>query len=231
VKQSPDRDPQPASDTRPPEYVAELWASHQLKDKIHHLDPAPGAAPVARQIRPPGPEPGGRAVTTSHDDANQPATSHEPADASHRAGAAARRADEHAQAARSVECECRATAGAPCGPTGDHLARYLRAHHAGALTKDSLKDVIAELDVIAPRALIQPPGERAASAPTATTAGHATRGQAGAESNADRVGAPAHSAARGRPRAPAPAAGILRRGGRGASASRTREDRELEAGS
>jgi hypothetical protein len=36
--------------------VAELWVSHQLKDKIHHLDPRPGAATVARQIRPPEPE-------------------------------------------------------------------------------------------------------------------------------------------------------------------------------
>jgi hypothetical protein len=56
VKQPSDRDPRPAPGTRPPEYVAELWVSHQLKDKIHHLDPAPGAAQAARQIRPPEPE-------------------------------------------------------------------------------------------------------------------------------------------------------------------------------
>jgi hypothetical protein len=56
MKPPPDRDPRPAPGTRPPEYVAELWVSHQLKDKIHHLDPAPGAAQVARQIRPPEPE-------------------------------------------------------------------------------------------------------------------------------------------------------------------------------
>ena len=56
VKQPSDHEPRPAPGTRPPEYVAELWVSHQLKDKIHHLDPSPGAATVARQIRPPEPE-------------------------------------------------------------------------------------------------------------------------------------------------------------------------------
>jgi hypothetical protein len=231
MKQPPDRDPRPAPGTRTPEYVAELWTSHQLKDKIHHLDPAPGAAQVARQIRPPEPELRGRAVTTSYDHANEPATSHEPAGASHHTEAAARRAEEYARAARSVDCECQARAGTPCGPAGDHLARYVRAHHAGALTKDSLTDVIAELDVIAPRALIQPPGERADPARTATTAGHAPRGQASAESNPDRAGAPAHSAARGRARAPAPAGQEPRRSDRGASTIYARQDRELEAGS
>jgi hypothetical protein len=53
VKQPSDRDPRPEPGTRPPEYVAELWISHQLKDKIHHLDPTPGIAKVARHIRPP----------------------------------------------------------------------------------------------------------------------------------------------------------------------------------
>jgi hypothetical protein len=57
VKQPSDHVPGPAPGTRPPEYVAELWVSHQLKDKIHHLDPAPGAAGKAGgQIRPPEPE-------------------------------------------------------------------------------------------------------------------------------------------------------------------------------
>jgi hypothetical protein len=107
----------------------------------------------------------------------------------------------------------------------------VRAHHAGALTKDSLEDVIAELGVIAPRALIQPPGERAAAAGTATTVGRAIRGQASAEMNADRPGAPASSASGGRSRAPASAGRALRRGDRGASASYACEERELEAGS
>ena len=57
VKQPSDHEPRPAPGTRPPEYVAELWVSHQIKDKIHHLDPAaPGAAEVARQIQAPEPE-------------------------------------------------------------------------------------------------------------------------------------------------------------------------------
>ena len=56
MKQPSDHDPGPAPGTRPPEYVAELWVSHQLKDKIHHLDPNPSAATVARNIRPPMPE-------------------------------------------------------------------------------------------------------------------------------------------------------------------------------
>jgi hypothetical protein len=154
-------------------------------------------------------------VTTSHDHPDQPATSHGLTGAAHHAEAAARRADDYAQAARSVDCECQAPAGAPCGPAGDHLARYLHAHHAGALTRDSLKNVIAELDVIAPRALIQPPAERAASAGIATTAGHAISGQASTEMNAHRAGAPARSAP----------------GGRGTPASYTRQEPELEAGS
>jgi hypothetical protein len=154
-------------------------------------------------------------VTTSHDHPGQPATSHGPTSAGHRAEAAARRADEHAQAARSVDCECQAPSGAPCGPAGDHLARYLRAHHVGALTKDSLKDVITELDVIAPRALIKPPDERAVAAGTATTAAHAIRGHASTQMSADHVGAPARSAP----------------SGRGTSADGTRQEPELEAGS
>jgi hypothetical protein len=149
-------------------------------------------------------------VTPSHGHANPPAAGHEPAGASLRADAAVRRADEHAQAARSVDCECQARAGAPCGPAGDHLARYLRAHHSGALTKDSLKDVIAELDVIAPRAFIQPPSERAAPG--------------GATTTADPAGGPAHDA-------PAPGGEALGRSHGRSLAVHTREERELEAGS
>jgi len=75
-----------------------------------------------------------------------------------RTDAAPRRADEHAQAARSVGCPCHAGPGMPCGPSGDHLARYLHAEQRGAITRESLKEVIACLDVIAPQVLIQPPG-------------------------------------------------------------------------
>ena len=69
--------------------------------------------------------------------------------------------------------------------------------------------------MIAPRALIQPPGERAASAGTATPVGHAIGGQASAQMSADRASAPARSAP----------------SGRGTSASYTRQEPELEAGS
>jgi hypothetical protein len=73
-------------------------------------------------------------VTTNHDHANETARSQELAGASHRAEAAARHADEHAHVARSVDCKCQVRAGAPCGPSGDHLARYLRAHQSCAPT-------------------------------------------------------------------------------------------------
>jgi hypothetical protein len=190
--------------------VAELWVSHQLKDKIYHLDPTPGAAKAARPTRAPEPELEGRAMTLSHDHANEPATGRQLAGASHRADTAARCTDEHAQAARSVDCECQAQAGAPCGPAGDHLARYLRAHHSGALTKESLTDIIADLDVIAPRAFIQPPSERAAPS--------------GATTNADPAGGAVQDAL-------APGGEALGRSHGRALAVHTREEPELEAGS
>jgi hypothetical protein len=59
------------------------------------------------------------------------------------------RAEEQAAAARSVPCPCHAEPGVPCGSSGDHLACYLHAEQSGAITKESLKEVIAGLDVIA----------------------------------------------------------------------------------
>jgi hypothetical protein len=159
-------------------------------------------------------------VTTSHDHPDQPATSPQPAAASHRTEAAARRADEHAQAARTVDCECQAMAGAPCGPVGDHLARYLSAYQSGALTRDSVAQVIAELDVIAPRALIQPPSERV----TPTGAAQAVRGQASAGITAARTRGPAH-------RALAPEGEELGHSAGAALAACAREEQEREAGS
>jgi len=82
-----------------------------------------------------------------------------------RTDAAARRADERAQAARSASCPCQAGPGVPCGPSGDHLARYLRAEQRGAITRESLKEVIAGLDVIAPQVIIQPPGSEQRTPP------------------------------------------------------------------
>ena len=59
--------------------------------------------------------------------------------------AAARRAGEHAQAARSASCPYPAGPGVSRGPSGDHLARYLRAGHRTAITRESLQEVIAGL--------------------------------------------------------------------------------------
>jgi plasmid maintenance system antidote protein VapI len=86
-----------------------------------------------------------------------------------RMGAEQGRAVERAQAARSVGCLCHAEGGVPCGPTGDHLARYLRAEQQGAITREALKEVIAGLDVIAPHLTIKPTGELAPRAPGAAT--------------------------------------------------------------
>jgi hypothetical protein len=228
VNQPSGRDPRPAPDTRPPEYVAELWVSHQLKDKIRHLDAAPDdAARAGGHIGSPEPERGRRTVTTSHDHTNQPAPGHQPASASHRALAAARRAAGHARAARSVDCECRARAGTPCGPSGDHLARYLHAHQSGALTRDSLKQVIAGLEVIAPRVLIQPPGERATPIETATTAAPGVP----LRMSADQAGAPARHMPGRRSGAQAPQGEALCRGDGRPSPACAREERDLEAGS
>jgi hypothetical protein len=79
------------------------------------------------------------------------------------------RAVERAQAARSVGCPCLVEGGAPCGPAGDHLARYLRAEQQGAISREALKEVIAGLDVIAPHVTIQPTGEWAPHATAAAT--------------------------------------------------------------
>lgn len=165
-------------------------------------------------------------MTTNHDHTNQPAHGHKPASASHRAEATARRAAGHARAARSVDCQCHARAGTPCGPSGDHLARYLRATHSGALTRDSLKEVIAELEVIAPRVLIQPPGERATPIETATDAPSVPLPM-----SADQAAAMAHSMPGRRPGAQAPAEEALCRGDGGPSPIYAREEPDLEAGS
>jgi hypothetical protein len=101
------------------------------------------------------------------------------------------RAVERAQAARAAECPCRAEPGVPCGPAGDHLARYLRAEQHGAITREALKEVIAGLDVITPHVTIQPPGEQT---PLATGAMDPTlRARIGPESSGSRVDASAES--------------------------------------
>jgi hypothetical protein len=146
------------------------------------------------------------------------------------AGAETRRADEHTQAARSVDCPCQAGPGVPCDPSGDHLARYLRAEQQGVITRQSLKEAIAGLDVIAPQVLIQPPGERAAHAAGAETADHVIHGQLDAGMSPDRIEASAESVLGGRFDHPTPASEAFYRGYDDVAATYTREARELEAG-
>ena len=103
-----------------------------------------------------------------------------------------------AQAARSVSCPCHAQPGQPCTPAGDHLARYLHAEQSGAITRPSLTQVIAGLDVIAPHVLIQSAGGQATHVGGTQTAGQVIRTQMDAGMTPARTGASAESVARGR---------------------------------
>ena len=89
--------------------------------------------------------------------------------------AAAGRPEGGTVTARSAECPCGAVPAVPCGPAGDHLARYLRAEQDGLITRESLKETIVGLDIIASHVLIQPPDGRAARAAGAETAGLCAR--------------------------------------------------------
>jgi hypothetical protein len=144
--------------------------------------------------------------------------------------AAAQRADDRAPAARSIDCPCQAGPGVPCGPSGDHLTRYLRAEQSGVITRESLTEVIAGLDVIAPQVLIQPPGERAAHAAGAETAGQVIRAQMDAGMSPDCVEASAESVPGGRSDHPTAASHAFYRGYDEVAGIYTREARELEAG-
>ena len=183
MKQPPENNAGHAQGMRtPPAHGAATWASAQLRDQIQRSAAAPETGyPDSKQVheahgRPPA-DLEAEPARTVPDHANQSSTGRQITDTGGRAGAAAPHADQHAHAARSVDCECQAQAGAPCGPAGDHLARYLRATQAGALNRDSLAQVIAGLDVIAPRTLIQPPGERAAAIEAGKTTGQAVHRQ------------------------------------------------------
>ena len=133
---------------------------------------------ASEPTRPTGPDPGGSV--------GQPAR------------AADRPADQRVQATRSVTCPCHAQPGQPCTPAGDHLARYLHAEKSGAITRQSLTQVIAGLDVIAPHVLIQSVGDQATHVGGAHTAGQVIRTQIDAGMTPSRTGASAESVARGR---------------------------------
>jgi hypothetical protein len=226
MKQPPENAATGAPRTKtPPERGPTTWASAQLRAQIRRSGAAPQTGqPTSKQAReaggPPPADLEAEPARTAHSHANQLSTGLQSTGTADRAQGAARRADQHAQAARSVDCECQARARTPCDPSGDHLARYLNATQSGALTKDALKDVIAGLDVIAPRALIQPPGERAAAATGAgNTAGQIVPRRMDKGMTVDRVGDPA------------PEEEAVYRGYRAAAAIHASRERELEAGS
>jgi hypothetical protein len=105
-----------------------------------------------------------------------------------------RRAVERAQAARTVQCPCQAGRSVPCTTSGDHLARYLRAEQLSVISRQSLKEVIAGLDVLAPQVTIQPPWERAKAAAGAETTDEIHRARINAGISGNRIEAPAESA-------------------------------------
>ena len=141
-----------------------------------------------------------------------------------------RRADERAQAARSIQCPCQAERGVPCGPSGDHLARYLAAGQRGVITRTSLNEAIAGLDVIAPHVMIQPPGERAAHAAGAKTADQVVRAQLDAGMSPGRIEASAESVLGGRSGNPTAVSDAFYRGYDEVASIYAREAQELEAG-
>jgi hypothetical protein len=143
---------------------------------------------------------------------------------------AAHQADDRAQAARSVGCPCQAAPGVACGPAGDHLARYLHAEQSGAITRQSLIQVIAGLDVIAPQVLITPPGERAAHTAGAQTADQVIRAQLDAGMSPGWIDASAEAVLGGRFDHPTPVSEAFYRGYGETVSIYTREARELEAG-
>jgi hypothetical protein len=65
---------------------------------------------------------------------------------------------EAATLALLVPCgHCWAPPGVPCtvsGPSGQHLARYLRAERKGLLDRQALAAVVGGLDVIAPHVIV-----------------------------------------------------------------------------
>jgi hypothetical protein len=130
-------------------------------------------------------------------------------------------ADQRVQAARSVSCACQAQPGQPCSPAGDHLARYLHAQQSGAITRQSLTQVIAGLDVIAPHVLIQPPGDQATHVSRTHSTGQVIRTQMDAGMTPARAEPSADSVTHGRSGHPAPVSDAFRS---------TREAGELEAG-
>lgn len=55
---------------------------------------------------------------------------------------------------RSADCLCEAAIGASCTPEGDHLDRYVRAAQQGRIARETLKQAVGRLAVIAPQAVV-----------------------------------------------------------------------------
>jgi hypothetical protein len=94
----------------------------------------------------------------------------------------------------------------------------LHAERSGAITRQSLAQVIVGLDVIAPHVLIQPPEEQAAHVSRTHTVGRVIRTQMGAGTSSARIEPSAEPAAGGRSGHPAPVSDAFHEAG------------ELEAG-
>jgi hypothetical protein len=175
MTQPPARDsgPAPQPGRRPPEYVIVTWASEQLRDLAQRTGLSLAEALRAGDAREPGPraDPEGAAVTAPKRTGGRPS----PRAGDHAGAATARTAWERVSAARSAQCPCQTQAGAPCTPSGDHLARYLRAWQGGTLSRESLKHAIDGLDVIASQAIVPAP---AAPAPRPQAAANGSPAEA-----------------------------------------------------
>jgi hypothetical protein len=55
---------------------------------------------------------------------------------------------------RSSGCLCEAAIGSYCTPEGDHLDRYVRAAQQGRIARETLKQAVGRLAVIAPQTIV-----------------------------------------------------------------------------
>jgi hypothetical protein len=186
--------PGESGDTSRPAYVIEIDISPQLRERhperplsLREALETGRPAPQVRAARGPQTDLSGEAGTTwagSQLRSNLRHVGGGLADQLHAAGSGDPAGDaEPAGAVRSVECACTALPGVPCGPSGDDLARYLRAEQRFAISRQTLIQVIAGLDVISPLMLIRPASRDATPAPDGPAAGQAIRPRLAARMN------------------------------------------------
>ncbi len=211
--------PGESGDTSRPACVIEIDINPQLR-KRHRGRPLslrealetgrPG--PQVRAALGPQAEPSGQSRATwagSQLHGNLRRTGAGFADQLHAAGSGDPACDaESAEAVRSVGCACTARPDVPSGPSGDHLARYLRTEQRSAISRQTPIQVIADPDVVSPRVLIRPPSRDAAPTPDRPVAGQALGPRLAAGMNPDPARTP----------------------GRAIPAVTTRRPREMEAG-